>query len=387
MKKIYKLLFIVVTFIVCLLLTSCKKNYTVTIKGDRNVLEGEQIALSIETNKESFSVEWSSSNPEVASVNNYGVVTGIREGTSQIRVKIDDLTADALITVTKFVISVSSDKYLHIGDKTKVLVTHNSKQEKEVFFSSTFSDVATIDSEGNVLAVGIGETTITITVSGIRKSFVLKVLDDSEELPVEDPNVDPTEPVDPEPIDPEPVDPNPPVINPLEIYVPTIIKYDDTIFATASREVDWYSSNESVLMFGEEDEILIMDFGKATIKAVDKNNVDAYAEKEVYIVLTDIAPNKIEIYNEDGKYEVPIERIGAYIYSSLQLKIRAIDSDDNADVTVIWQVDDESIAAISDNGLVIPNKYGEITVKAISVFDANVFATIKIKVVQSTGNK
>ena len=71
MKKIYKLLIIVVTFIVCLLLTSCKKNYTVTIKGDRNVLEGEQIALSIETNKESFSVEWSSSNPEVASVNNY----------------------------------------------------------------------------------------------------------------------------------------------------------------------------------------------------------------------------------------------------------------------------------------------------------------------------
>ncbi len=381
MKKFYKVLFALILLSVLIFLPACKKRYSATIKGERSVLEGEQRTLSIDTNIETYSLKWTSSNPEVASINPNGVVTGIKEGTTEIRVTINDMVLDAIVTVTKFEINISCEKYLHIGDKTKMVVTHNSKLEKEVFFVSSNADVATISQDGEIEALSEGETTITVTVGGKKKNFLLKVLPIGEEIPIDDPPID--DPID-DPVD-DPTDEPGPVVIPIEIYVPTIIKYDDCIIATANRDVIWYSSDENVLVFTEDNEILPMDFGPVTIKAVDVNNKDAYVEKVVYVVLTDVAPKEIEIYNEDGVYEVALERIGVYVYGSLQLKVRALNSSDDADTTVVWTTSDEDIAAVGNSGLVVPNKVGTVTIKAVSVHDETVYATVTIKVVSSTG--
>ncbi len=381
MKKFYKVLFALILLSALIFLPACKKKYSATIKGERSVLEGEQITLSIDTNIETYSLKWTSSNPEVASINPNGVVTGIKEGTTEIRVTINDMVLDAIVTVTKFEINISCEKYLHIGDKTRMVVTHNSKLEKEVFFVSSNADVATISQDGEIEALSEGETTITVTVGGKKKNFLLKVLPIGEEIPIDDPPID--DPID-DPVD-DPIDEPGPVVIPIEIYVPTIIKYDDCIIATANRDVTWYSSDENVLVFTEDNEILPMDFGPVTIKAVDVNNKDAYVEKVVYVVLTDVAPKEIEIYNEDGVYEVALERIGVYVYGSLQLKVRAVNSSDDADTTVVWTTSDEDIAAVGNSGLVVPNKVGTVTIKAVSVHDETVYATVTIKVVSSTG--
>lgn len=378
MRKIYNALLIIAIFCISFLLTSCKKEYTASIKGDRNVLEGEQITLTVETDKESFRAVWSSSNPEIATVNNYGVVTGIKEGTSTIKVTVGEVVTDALITVSKFEINISGEKYLKIGESTKLIVTHNSKQEKDIFFSSSNVDVATITDSGEVTAIDSGTVTITVNVSGFKKSFVITVLKDGEEEPIDDPNPHGEDPID----DPDPT----PVVTPIEIYVPTVIRYDDYIIATANREVVWYSSDENILQFGEDNEIIIMDAGAVTIKAVDVNNKDAYLEKEVYVIYSDIAPSKIEIYNEEGKTEIVLIKTGLYTTGSLQLSVRAIDSMDGADTTVIWSIDNERIATITNRGLISANDYGTIKVKAVSVLDSSVYSEITIKIVSSTGN-
>lgn len=373
MKKIYSL-FMIFMLSLALMFFGCKDEINLTIKGERNVLEGEQITLSIETNLETYDCIWSSSNPEIANVNNSGVVTGIKEGTSTIKVVVGDITKDALITVSKFEIMLSVEKYLHIGDKTKIEVTHNSKLEKDVFFSSSEPEIITIDENGNIEALAEGKANITATIGGTRKTVTISVLKVGEEIPVDDP-----EPIeDPEPID----DPTPrPVVDPLEIYVPKIIRYDDCFVAEANREVHWYSYNENILMFNEMNEVVPMDAGCVTIKAVDVNNKDAYVEMEVYVVYSDIPPVKIQLLSENGQYEVAIERVGAYVYSSLQLVVKAIDSDPNADLTVIWKVDNENVASISSSGLLVPNTVGTVKVTATSVFDSEIYATLTIKVV------
>ena len=383
MKKFYKVLLVLILLSALIFLPACKKSNSATIKGERSVLEGEQITLSIETDIETYSLKWTSSNPEVASINPNGVVTGIKEGTTEIRVTINDMVLDAIVTVTKFEINISCEKYLHIGDKTKMVVTHNSKLEKEVFFVSSNADVATISQDGEIEALSEGETTITVTVGGKKKNFLLKVLPIGEEIPIDDPPID--DPVD-DPVD-DPTDEPGPVVIPIEIYVPTIIKYDDCIIATANRDVTWYSSDpDNILFFNEENEIVLMGgFGPVTIKAVDVNNKDAYVEKVVYVVLTDVAPKEIEIYNEEGVYEVALEKVGGIVSSSLQLKVRAVNSSDDADTTVVWTTSDESVAAIGKSGLVVPNKIGTVTIKAVSVHDETVYATVTIKVVSSTG--
>lgn len=372
MKKLCKSLLVLVLVFLSLLLFSCKKNYTLDIKGDLTVLEGEQISLQIETNMESYTAKWSSSNPDVASVNNYGIVTGIREGTTTIKVTVDDLSSEAIVTVNKFEINISYEKYLHIGDKTKIIVTHNSELGKEVFYSSTHTSIATVDNEGNVNAVDKGSTVITVTVGGIKKTITITVLEEGETPIEDDPIVNPDDPID----DPEPV------YTSLQIDVPTIIKYDDLIFPVANKEVVWKSFNEEILMFGMDDEILLMGTGRVKIRATDVNNQDSYVEKDVFVVMTDIAPNEIEIYTETGSNELEYVKKQGYVASMLQLYIKTKNSSDDSDVTVIWMVDNESIANINDLGVLSANKVGQVTVTAISVLDASVSATITIKIVQ-----
>ncbi len=53
---------------------------------------------------------------------------------------------------------------------------------------------------------------------------------------------------------------------------------------------------------------------------------------------------------------------------------------DNADTTVIWSVDNENIASVSDNGLLTAVNNGTVVVKAVSVYDEDVYATKTVKI-------
>ena len=345
----------------------CKKS-SLEIGGENSVLVGEQIVLFVETNLEKYDAVWKSSNESVAVVNQYGTVTGLKAGTSLITVEAEGLKAEKIITVNEFTVEVAFNEVLVEGEEMSLVVTHNSDEVKDIFYSSSDKSILDVDTYGVVKAISCGNAKITITISGIKKEIMIEVVEKINEPINPDPSDNPSE--NPDDKD-DPV--NPPVVAPIEINIPDYISYDEMIIATANRDVIWSSSNEEILYINEMNEVIILDMGVVTIRATDVNNPDAYLEKVVTIT-SGVAPTELRIYQSEGIYEV---KLGAN--SFLILKVEVI-GDKLVDGRVTWSVNNESLATIDERGVLTPKKTGKVTVTVKSVLDENIVASVVVNI-------
>ena len=149
---------------------SLNKN-TLTLSANANETLIATVTPSDALNK---SVTWSSSDTDVATVNQSGKVTAKATGTATITVTTSDggYTANCAVTVSAETISVSSievsPKSLSMepgGTHTLTATVYPSDAtNKHVFWGSSDSSVATVNAtSGNVTAVGVGTTTIICT--------------------------------------------------------------------------------------------------------------------------------------------------------------------------------------------------------------------------------
>ena len=153
------------------------------------------------------SVEWKSDDTGVATVNENGKVTAVGLGTTTITVTTADggHTATCEVTVTPPaktpVTSVTLDKTsltLDVGgsDTLAATVKPDDATNKAVKWSSSNENVATVDQNGNVKAVGAGTATITAAASdGSGKTATCEVTVNGPVLP--------PQPSDPAPSQPE----------------------------------------------------------------------------------------------------------------------------------------------------------------------------------------
>lgn len=121
------------------------------------------------TNK---AVEWSSSNPEIANVDENGKVTGIEVGTAVITVKTHDgdFTADCTVNVVIPVTGIKLDKTeLNIIRKDSAVliptITPDNATDKSVIWSSSNDDIAIVDNDGKVTGTGVGFSVIKATTN------------------------------------------------------------------------------------------------------------------------------------------------------------------------------------------------------------------------------
>lgn len=144
------------------------------------IVEGSNAILNATINPENTTQDktltWSSENPEIATVNNKGVVTGISSGTTTITVETSNGKTDSCtVTVERKpnpIVSVSLDKTeitLKKGKQDTLKATINpddTTDSKELTWTSSNLEVATVEN-GVVTAVGDGNATITVqTVNG-----------------------------------------------------------------------------------------------------------------------------------------------------------------------------------------------------------------------------
>lgn len=131
-----------------------------------------------------LSGSWSSSDPTTVSVNQHGVVTGLVPGTAVITAEVDGLTADALVTVTPVVASLTITPL----DVTLTALGETQQYEAEALdaggtpvagaplaWTSSDEVVATINSAGLATAMRRGMTTITVMSGGVSASAKLEV--------------------------------------------------------------------------------------------------------------------------------------------------------------------------------------------------------------------
>ena len=180
----------------CVLLlagTGCKKNvepepHKVAVTGvslKPNTLSlkvGKAEALSaviIPANADNKTVSWSTSDPSVATVAD-GLVTAVKEGSATITVTTADggKTATCAVTVTADVVPVTGIKLnmetadLEVGKtlQLEAILEPANTTERNVTWSSSKPEIATVDENGLVTGASAGEATITAKVASFEAS-------------------------------------------------------------------------------------------------------------------------------------------------------------------------------------------------------------------------
>lgn len=138
-------------------------------------------ATVLPTDATDKTVIWSSSNNDIASVDNKGEVTAVGPGTATITATANDgsgKAASCRITVNEpytppaivHVTGISLDRKTATIKKGSILqlsatVTPSNADDKTVRWESSNTDVASVDDNGEVTAIAPGTATITVTTS------------------------------------------------------------------------------------------------------------------------------------------------------------------------------------------------------------------------------
>lgn len=130
----------------------------------------ETVTITATTENFDGTVEWKSDNEKVATVDK-GVVTAVGAGEATITATAGTATATCKITVepadVPAVITVKPDTAEMILGNTVELTASNDKDVKLTYkYESSNTEVATVDDNGVVKAVGVGEATITVSAEG-----------------------------------------------------------------------------------------------------------------------------------------------------------------------------------------------------------------------------
>ncbi len=149
--------------------------------------EGDNVTITATVkpdNATNKTVTWSSSAPEVASIQD-GKITAIKAGDAVIKAVAGDKSATCNVKVKAKVIAVESIELnkseitLKEGDSEtlEATVKPDNATDKTVTWSTSVSNVATVNNSGKVTAVSIGETIITASCGGVSAKCTVKVKD------------------------------------------------------------------------------------------------------------------------------------------------------------------------------------------------------------------
>jgi len=156
--------------------------YGQTVAVNRTLFLGVEFTPEDTTNK---AVEWSSDDEEVATVDEYGTVKGISEGTATITVESLDGGFTDEIEITVVWIPVESMEivydYTTLYWKEAVQLEANalphSASDRSVVWASSNPAVASVDADGVLRGISVGRATISATTNdgSFTDSFVVSV--------------------------------------------------------------------------------------------------------------------------------------------------------------------------------------------------------------------
>lgn len=164
--------------------SSSSNNYYLSIlnNSEDNVYVNKEYQLKLNTNIEIKDLTFISDNEFVATVDELGVIHGLNVGIVTIYVVYQKLSASITLKVSKegamFEIIDESPIYLHING-THQLNFRSSNTSNFPSWSSSNSSVCTIDSNGLITALSIGNSIITGTLENIERTISVNVLKES----------------------------------------------------------------------------------------------------------------------------------------------------------------------------------------------------------------
>lgn len=171
MKRIPKNYLAYSIIVAALLLVCCsdEDNSTDTfseIKLSKSVLGifiGETYTLSATSNTED-NIQWSSNKPDIATINSEGIVTGVSEGTAIVTSKSGDSKAICTVVISKktydLELNNNSLRLYPYPEYAQSLEVVTDVEGNEITWESSDPSIATVDQNGNVTPIAIGETAV-----------------------------------------------------------------------------------------------------------------------------------------------------------------------------------------------------------------------------------
>ena len=165
--------------------------------GVQNVYSGLLANLSTPTGETNVATTlvWSSSNNKIATVDQNGVITGHKKGSCVITATtVTGLKDSCKVTVFKAPkkVGISPENgTLKVGETGQYKVTFPKGSGGTVTFATSDSSIATIDDDGVVTALAVGDVTITVTAFNGKKATAKLSVRGTDELDLPDPDVDP----------------------------------------------------------------------------------------------------------------------------------------------------------------------------------------------------
>lgn len=305
------------------------------------------IAKIAPTNADNKGVKWSSSNSSVATVDDNGKVTAVKEGSAIITVTTTDggFTASCNVTVTAETSSTISVTGVEISDtslsleagQTAILtasVSPYNATDITVSWSSDNTDVVTIDDGGYLIAIKAGSATVTVTTTdgGFAASCKVTV----QEAVIHVTGVSVTK-------------------ESIEMHYRQTDRLGAIVEPSNAQDksVVWYSTDESVVTIESDGTVRAHSPGTAELIVVT-NEGHKTARCQVTI-------NPIHV-----DY-VGVSTSASVIFIGTPLQVEAVvEPRDANDRSVVWSSSDESIATVDQNGLITGISYGRVTIYATS---------------------
>ena len=305
------------------------------------------------------SLNWTSSNTSVATVNAEGKVTAVSKGTATIKAEAKDgsgKNASCSVTVKRPVSSIQLNKtsIAIYNGKTEALtatVIPSDANNTAVTWTSSNTSVATVSSSGVVTGKSKGTATITVTANdgnGAQATCAVEVKQYVTRITLDKTSITLNEGQE-------------------QMLIPTV-----NPSTAADKSLNWTSSNTSVATVNAEGKVTAVSKGTATIKAEAKDGSGKYASCSVTVkrIVSSIQLNKTSLVLYLGASSGS-ERLTATVIPS-----------DASNTAITWTSSNTSVATVSSSGVVIGNSKGTATITVTAKDGNGAQATCAVEVKQ-----
>ena len=304
--------------------------HLIIVDGAAETVELEAVVYP--ANASDRTIRWTSSNPAVAAVDDYGEVTAISEGFTVISARGADNGVTATVDVTVAVyftvtgISVNPDDVTFAVGATEQLtatIYPADATNQSVTWASDDTAIVTVNDNGQITAIAEGDAIITVTSEdgGHSASATVTVY-----VPVTGVSVSPYDVIF--------------AVDTTEQLTETVYPADAT-----NQAVTWASDDPAIVTVDDYGQITAIAEGVATITVTTKyGGFTAYATVTVYVPVVGVSVSPDEVLFAIGE----TEQLTATIYPA-----------NATNQSVTWETSDPAIVTVDDYGQITAIAEGE----------------------------
>lgn len=295
-------------------------------------------------------VSWISADSKIATVKD-GVVRGEGLGiTTVTAITVNDLVAKLTVEITNEDVEITELETreesitLTVGEKKNVNLKYNAEATNNIFnYSSNDINIATINDNGVIEAINVGETDVIITTKKhlqVTIHVVVNPLPSNKDLAIDEKDIN--------------------------LDVGSTIELPNTNSDGEKINGSWIIDDDSVISIDDDDVAQGTIDGTTNIGYVDNDGNVTYLPVSSNSVL----PTKLTIESYENI------KLGDNT-KEIQYTFEPVNTTDKS---IKWSYSEEGIIEIDEQNIIKTLKVGKVTVTATSVADENIFTTFDVTV-------